>query len=108
MFRSNNNAIASGLLLGLVLLFLAVLMHEPCVARDARTLPPGVSITRSQPLRMQAPVEIYASPEWHGNSPHSDVLRDTRRVLSQSFSIWLPAIFAPKVSSRVLNSVFNL
>ena len=108
MFRPNNNAIASGLLLGLALLFLAVLMHEPSVARDARALPPGVAITLSQPQRMQVPTEIYASPDWLGKTPHSAVLRDTRKVLSQGFSIWLPAIFAPKVSSRILNSVFNL
>src|SRR5215475_15726089 len=108
MFRSNNNAIASGLLLGLALLFLAVLIHEPSVARDARTLPLEIAITRSQPQRMQVPAETYASPEWLGNSPHSAVLRNTRKVLTQDFSIWLPAIFAPKVSSRIFNSVFNL
>jgi len=108
MFRSNNNAIASGLLLGVALLFFAVLMHEPCIARDIHALAPGVAISQSKPLRMQVPAEICASPEWLGNSPHSDALRDSRKVLIQSFSIWVSAIFAPKVSSRVLNAVFNL
>src|SRR5215813_3835234 len=107
MFRSNNNAIASGLLLGLSLLSLAVLMHEPCVTRDIHALSGVVAISQSKLLRMQVPAEIYASPEWLGNSPHSAAVREMRKVFRPGFFILFPVTFAPKVSSQILNSVFN-
>jgi hypothetical protein len=108
MFRLNDKSIALGFLLGLALLYLGVLSHGPSVARDVHALSSGIAISQSQPLKTQVPAEIYASPEGFGGLPNSAAIRDTRKVLFQGFSIVLPAAFAPKVSSYILNSVFNI
>jgi hypothetical protein len=101
-----DKSIGLGFLLGLAWLYLGVLTYGPAVAGDACALSPS-AVAQSQSLKSQVLDDIYASSDCYAGLMHSTAVSDPRRVLVQDFSL-LPAAFAPKVSSYILNSVFNL